>query len=292
MIVVRLKGGLGNQLFQYAFGYILAKKNNNKLMLDIDWFDTEGNVPWLKKRAYELDKFDIPAAHIIKHKKLPIIPRFFGSRIIRRASAAMLKQDKIKVGSWLMVSNTVNNDYLKLPKSKNLFLNGYFDNHAAVYLKGYEQDICRQFKIKETSQSTKELIKQIQSYNNTTSIHVRRTDQMHETGHKAGLEYYKKAIQYMTEKDPDMRFFVFSDDIEWCKNQFGSYSNCIFATDPDDDDSLRDFAGMMTCKNNIIAYSTYSWWAAMLNRNETKIVITPEFYDSVEFLPESWVVIK
>lgn len=115
---------------------------------------------------------------------------------------------------------------------------------------------------------------------------------MHETGHKAGLEYYKKAIQYMTEKDPDMRFFVFSDDIEWCKNQFENYSNCIFATDPDDDDSLRDFEGMMTCKNNIIAYSTYSWWAAMLNRNETKIVITPEFYDSVEFLPESWVVIK
>lgn len=292
MIVVRLKGGLGNQLFQYAFGYILAKKNNNKLLLDIDWFDTEGNVPWLKKRSYELDKFEIPTAHVIKHNRLPFIPRFFGSRFVRRGVAAVFKKDQIKAGDWLIVSNTINNDYLDLPKSRNILLNGYFDNHAAVYLKGYEKDLSRQFKIKSVSPSTQSLLDQINADKSTTSVHVRRTDQMHDTGHKAGIEYYKKAFQYMLDKDPDTKFYVFSDDIEWCKEQFSNYKNMVFATNPGDPDSLRDFAGMMACQNNIIAYSTYSWWAAMLNTNPDKTVITPEFYDSVEFLPDEWIVVK
>ena len=71
MIVVRLKGGLGNQLFQYAFGYVLAQRNHDNLKMDIEWFDTEGNVSWLAKRSYELDKFQIPSAEIIRHKDIP-----------------------------------------------------------------------------------------------------------------------------------------------------------------------------------------------------------------------------
>lgn len=291
MIVVRLKGGLGNQLFQYAFGYILAKKNNNKLLLDTEWFDTEGNVPWLKKRSYELDKFEIPSAHVVRHSSLPFIPRFFGSRVVRR-SFALLKQDHIKIGDWLIVSTTNDCNYLDLPKSRNILLNGYFDNHAAVYLKGYEKNFSGQFRIKSMNASTKSLLEKIRSDGNTTSIHVRRTDQMHDTGHKAGIEYYRNAIQYMLAKDKNMKFYIFSDDIDWCKEQFREYKNIIFATDPSDDDSLRDFAGMMACKNNIIAYSTYSWWAAMLNTTPDKVVVTPEFYDSVEFLPDEWIVLK
>ena len=54
---------------------------------------------------------------------------------------------------------------------------------------------------------------------------------------------------------------------------------------------MRDFIGMQNCKNNIIAYSTYSWWAAMLNQHKDKMIISPEFYDTVEFLPDGWIVL-
>lgn len=290
MVVIRLKGGLGNQLFQYAFGYILAQKNNDNLKLDIEWFETEGNVPWLVKREYELDKFEIHSADIIRHNTLPFIPRFFGHRFIRRLFA-LIKKDNIQIGKWLVVSTTSAFNYMNLPKSENVFLNGYFDNHAAIYLKGYIEKLRKEFKYKTCSDSTRKLINEIKSKGDTTSIHVRRTDQMHDTGHKVGLDYYKSAIEYIRKERPDTFFFVFSDDIDWCKKVLNGYKNLIIATDKNEPDTLRDFLGMITCNNNIIAYSTYSWWAAMLNENAEKIVITPEFYDSIEFLPPEWIVL-
>ena len=291
MIAVRLKGGLGNQLFQYAFGYVLAQKNGDTLKIDADWFDGEGNVPWLAKRKYELDRFVIPSGEIIRHKDLPIIPRFIGSRIIRRLLAAV-KPGSIRAGSWLIVNTTRSIDYLELPESKNILLNGYFDNHAAIYLKGYIGRLREEFRIRKHSDATKRLIHEIESRESTTSIHVRRTDQMHAKGHTARTEYYMKAIAYINQLEPETTYYVFSDDIKWCKENFAGYPRMIFASDPGDRDPMRDFAGMTKCRNNIIAYSTYSWWAAMLNEHEDKIVTAPEFYDSVEFLPEEWIVIQ
>ena len=290
MIVVRLKGGLGNQLFQYAFGYVLAQRNHDNLKMDIEWFDTEGNVPWLAKRSYELDKFQIPSAEIIRHKDIPFIPRLLSSRIVRRLFA-LLKIDNIKLSNWLVVATTSAFNYMHLPESKNVLLNGYFDNHAAVYLNGYLEGLRAEFQEKQCSEATKKLVADIKNESNTTSIHVRRTDQMHATGHLADLEYYKKAIEYIREKEPETVFYVFSDDIDWCKETFAEYPSMIFATDKSDSDPMRDFIGMMNCKNNIIAYSTYSWWAAMLNQHKDKLIISPKFYDSVESLPDEWVVL-
>lgn len=289
MIVVRLKGGLGNQLFQYAFGYVLARKNGDRLKIDAEWFDTEGNVPWLTKRKYELDRFEIPSAEIIRHKEIPLLPRIICSRTGRRF-LALVKPGSFRAGSWLIVSTTRSTDYLNLPKNENILLNGYFDNHAAVYLKGYLEGLRNEFRPRNLSAGTKALIREIEAQKSTTSIHVRRTDQMHAKGHFASGEYYRKAIQYIRERDPETVFYVFSDDIDWCRKTFSGESGMVFATDPTDGDALRDFIGMARCKNNIIAYSTYSWWAAILNGHEDKTVITPEFYDTTGFLPEEWLV--
>ena len=288
MIICRLKGGLGNQLFQYAFGYVLSKKGEDTLYIDVEWFDTEGNVPWLTKRSYELNKFAIPSAKIIKHKNIPVIARFCSHRFVRRL-LALGKIDNINVGDWLIVSTTSSFNYMNLPRCKNVLLNGYFDNHAAVYLDGYLDGLREEFKCKIRSDSMQKLLNEIASNEYTTSIHVRRTDQMHETGHKANLEYYKKAIAFIRSKQPNTIFYVFSDDIDWCRVVFSEESNFVFASDKNDKDALRDFVGMKACDNNIIAYSTYSWWAAMLNSNLNKIVVSPHFYDSIDFLPNEWI---
>lgn len=286
MIVARLKGGLGNQLFQYAFGYTLAKRYGDELKLDIEWFDGEGNVPWLTHRKYELDKFVIPSASIISHHELPLGVRFFGHRLIRKPFE-YINVSRFYLGNWAVVGSDSKYDYLNLKHRPNIFLNGYYDNYAAVYLEESIEDLRKEFIPKKIGKKTQSLINEV-SANNSTAIHVRRSDQLHAKGHLADVDYYKKAIEVIVERIPDTQFYVFSDDIEWCKEQFAGVNRIKFVDDTDKNDSIGDFVSMMHCKNNIIAYSTYSWWAAMLNSNKDKIVISPEFYDSKGFLPKGW----
>lgn len=287
MIVVRLKGGLGNQLFQYAFGYTLAKQYGDELKLDIEWFGGEGNVPWLTQRRYELDKFTIPSASIISHKELPLRVRFFGHRFIRKPFE-YLNISRFYLGKWAVIGSDRKYDYLRLKRRPNIFLNGYYDNYAAVYLKESIDDLRKEFVPKKIGEKTKILINEVSSID-STAIHVRRSDQLHSKGHLADINYYKDAIKKISRWAPNTYFYVFSDDIEWCKKQFAEFDRIKFVDDSDKSDAIGDFVCMMNCKNNIIAYSTYSWWAAMLNPNKDKIVISPEFYDSKGFLPESWI---
>lgn len=286
MIVARLKGGLGNQLFQYAFGYTLAKRYGDELKLDVEWFDGEGNVPWLTRRKYELDKFMIPSASIIAHHELPLKVRFFGHRFIRKPFE-YINISRFYLGNWAVVGSDSKYDYLHLKQRANIFLNGYYDNYAAVYLKESIEDLRKEFVPKKVGEKTQALIDEVSS-NNSTAIHVRRSDQLHAKGHLADIDYYKKAIEAVAERIPDTQFYVFSDDIEWCKEQFAGVNRIKFVDDTDKNDAIGDFVSMMHCKNNIIAYSTYSWWAAMLNPNSNKIVISPSFYDSKGFLPKEW----
>lgn len=176
---------------------------------------------------------------------------------------------------------------MNLKHRPNIFLNGYYDNYAAVYLEESIEDLRKEFIPKKIGKKTQSLINEV-SANNSTAIHVRRSDQLHAKGHLADVDYYKKAIEVIVERIPDTQFYVFSDDIEWCKEQFAGVNRIKFVDDTDKNDSIGDFVSMMHCKNNIIAYSTYSWWAAMLNSNKDKIVISPEFYDSKGFLPKGW----
>lgn len=290
MIVIRLKGGLGNQLFQYAFGYTLSKRFDDALYVDTEWFETEGKVPWLAPRKYELSPFEIPSAKHIKHKELPITVRFIGHRFLRRAFGKLGKCT-IRLGVWISVSTTGNRDYMQLKKHPNIYLNGYFDNDAAIYLQPFSAEIQNEFRIRNVSKAARKRIEQIKK-GRSTAVHVRRTDQMHSTGHKAGIDYYKKAIAQINECVSDTTFYFFSDDIEWCKSTFSEYKNVVFVENDDQSDAMSDFVCMMNCDNNVIAYSTYSWWAAYLNPNPDKIVIMPEFYDNSGLTPDNWIVVR
>ena len=285
-----MKGGLGNQLFQYAFGYTLAKRYDDELKLDIEWFETEGKVPWLTPRKYELDKFVIPSSSIISHRNLPLRIRILGHRFIRKPFE-FIHISRFYLGKWAVVGSDSKYDYLKLRQRPNIFLNGYYDNYAAVYLKESIDDLRKEFVPRMISEKTQALIEEVTSIN-STAIHVRRSDQLHSKGHIAGIDYYKKAIEEMSRRAPGTFFYVFSDDIEWCKEQFTEFDRIKFVDDSDESDATSDFICMIHCTNNIIAYSTYSWWAAMLNPYKNKIVITPFFYDSRGFLPEDWIQLK
>lgn len=280
MIVTKLVGGLGNQMFQYACGYSVAKKNNTKLLLDTSWFIEKNSVVWTM--AYELDSMKISYKKIIN--KYPVIDNKkniivgFRRRYLPFAEKSMAFDDAI------------------FNAGDNIVLDGYWQSEK--YFIEYEKEIKKEFTpVKRINNSYLEQI------NNTLSIslHVRRGDYAthKETNNFHGLmslDYYNSAISLMQSRlGKNITFFIFSDDIKWCKKNIKTTSNIVYVTG---NDGLTDMQLMASCKNNIIANSSFSWWGAWLNRNSDKIVVAPDKWfndprpNTKDIIPESWERIK
>jgi hypothetical protein len=131
------------------------------------------------------------------------------------------------------------------------------------------------------------------------SIHVRRGDYLNYPDHHpvCSLEYFYEAMKMSGFK----KFVVLSDDIEWCFRNFHSFSDFEFIYSRNESD-IEDFAIMSKCAHNIISNSTFSWWAAYLNKNPDKIVISPDkdqwhgpaysHWNHDDLIPESWIQLK
>ena len=167
---------------------------------------------------------------------------------------------------------------LKLSTDKNIKLSGYFQSYK--YFEHCKEDIKKLFIFRPQSEKI-----------GYVSIHIRRGDYLNlgDFHHNLSLDYYKNAIDYFS----GYNFLVFSDDIEWCKSQFKG-DNFEFVEGKDD---YEDLILMSECEHNIIANSTFSWWAAYLNSNPNKIVTYPDkwfgnHYDKFttkDIFPPNWV---
>jgi hypothetical protein len=182
--------------------------------------------------------------------------------------------------------------YSPIPKiDGNVKLIGYFQSEK--YFLEYRNELLELFKIDEKTnlillEKYGEIINQ-----DTCSIHVRRGDYLGLQNHHPtqSIDYYKNAIKLIGE---DKHFLIFSDDIKWCKDNFDFISNKKFISDNLD---YQDFYLMSMCKNNIIANSTFSWWAAWLNKNENKQVVSPkkwfglayEYFNTNDLYCDNWI---
>jgi hypothetical protein len=123
------------------------------------------------------------------------------------------------------------------------------------------------------------------SYSNSASIHVRRTDYL-ENKHlfkMLDINYYSQSIDYLNKKYNDIKYFLFTDDPDWCKDVFDDVQNVELVSGCGFSD-IEEFELMRYCSHNIIANSTFSWWAACLNANENKTIILPEnWFVNLEF---------
>ena len=252
MVNTFLQGGLGNFLFQIAAAVSLAKENNDMALFSED---------------------DIYVVH----------------NQINSYKNNILRNIEFIKGS-IPVTNTYNEprfQYDKIPYKRNLKLIGYFQS---------EKYFTHRDTILDLFGPTPEIIKYINDkygyvHDNTCSIHVRRGDYLkHPTHHPTcTLDYYKKAMKAMPV---DTRFLVFSDDIEWCKENFVG-DNVTFIENEKD---YIDLYLMSLCRHNIIANSSFSWWGAWLNKNRRKIVVAPANWfgpDKIGFttedlIPNTW----
>lgn len=267
MIIAKLQGGLGNQMFQYAIGRHLAHIHNAELKLDISWFD---NIK------------DNTATREYKLKMLNIIENIAANDEIKR-----LKKYEQKNGRRYILHNLLfadNSIYVKekqsrfdeniLKASDNIYLDGFWQSEK--YFKEIESIIRKDFAFKEkVSEKNRKIAEEISAVN-SVSVHIRRGDYLTLSQHGLyGKEYYKKAETIIDGKIKNPRFFVFSDDTEWVKRNIIFKRKTTYITHNKESKDYEDMRLMSMCKRNIIANSSFSWWGAWLNQNPDKIVIAP-----------------
>lgn len=265
MIIVRVLGGLGNQMFQYAFAKALEQKGH-KVQIDLSKIKK-----YKLHGGYQLDKYQIDL------KPANIFSVFL-------AKIGIIKS--IKEKSSLFDKNLLNVNGRK-------YMKGYFQTEK--YFKETREILLEQFqKTDKNADSTDEFSKKIKETASNCSLHVRRGDYVSNSKNHiihgvCDLEYYKRAIEYILSKDAQTTFFIFSDDIPWTKENL-KIKNAIYVEHkctPHEDMYL-----MSLCKNNITANSSFSWWGAWLNKNEEKTVVSPkEWYVSKEtnIICEDWI---
>lgn len=273
MIIVKIVGGLGNQMFQYAYAKALGKRGY-EVKLDISVFET-----YKLHGGYQLDKYNIDLEVSSKKENMKYYSNSLLSKVLRRVGIETSKA--VRERSLLFDESFLNVE-------DNNYIEGYFQSEK--YFKSIRDILLEQLTVKqELSNYTKEIENKIQSSPNSCSIHIRRGDFVNSDNinihGSCDLEYYEKAIEHLEEKIDSINYFVFSDDISWCKENL-NLPNAVFVNSKEKRIPQEDMYLMSLCGHNIIANSSFSWWGAWLNQNKEKIVITPKRWFADDELEE------
>jgi hypothetical protein len=260
-MIIKIQGGLGNQMFQYAYGRKL-ELSQKKVVFDISFFSG------------------------LKSKK-------------DTSRAFMLHNFNIKTNASFIEKYSSFNDFISKVKRKIGLKSADIFYQNEKYFLDIADTIKKEFTLKNSlSSQALEFSEKIMNSENSVSIHIRRGDYIsNPTTNKhhgvCDLNYYEKAIDYLKNKIQSPTFFVFSDDIEWVKENL-KIEHATLVSNPSLTE-CEELVLMSKCAHNIIANSTFSWWSAWLNVNSDKIVIAPTQWTRTQtsaelnILPKSWI---
>jgi hypothetical protein len=289
MIIVKIYGGMANQLFQYAAGYALSLHHAAPLKLDISYFQEKNSDT---KRAFALDKFAIDYELASQEE----IDQVFKFRTIDYAWNKLMPLNKKRF--YGEKKPGFNELFFELPKS--VYLRGYFQSDK--YFLNCKRSLLEQYKIKTNNFPHLLPLAATLSNTNTVALHIRLGDYLNPTlsGIMApfNADYYKKAMEQIQKNISNPKFYIFSDQIQLAKDLLSlNEVDATFVDESITKNAAEDFYLMQSCQHQIIANSTFSWWAAYLNENNHKIVIAPtkwykdHFVDATHLYPDNWVVI-
>lgn len=272
MIIVRISGGLGNQMFQYAAGVALATHHACDLKWDLSWFD--GNS---LHQGFELTRvfgISIEEANVADYRKTL---GWRGSDWLRSRLASR------KLG-WLRPKHYIQEPHFHYwPEfwqiSPSAYLNGYWQ--TPKYFQDEEALIRDEFRFKAEMSLENETIASIMDESNSVSLHVRRGDYVADPRvacvHGAcDVNFYQRAIVKIRRHVMSPYFFVFSDDMEWVKKNLRIDGRVMFVDHNQGEESYNDMRLMSMCKHHIVANSTFSWWGAWLGADSEKSVVAPK----------------
>ena len=289
MVIVRLVGGLGNQMFQYAAGRAVAYRHEVPLKLDISAFERYGLRTCRLHHLNIVESYATPAevARLARSSQNRLVAKLY--TIVERC----LPYYKRSV--FRQRYDHFDPDILRV--SRSVYLTGYWQSEK--YFKDIEEIIRREFTIRNDPDAVNQEMAAMINKSTSVSLHIRRGDyvsnpRIRQTHGVCSLDYYEAAVAKLMQFAKDPHFFVFSDDIEWAKQNLKLQYPLTFVSHNGPERDYEDLRLMSLCKHHIIANSTFSWWGAWLSTNRRKIVIAPKRWfsdpdrDSRDLIPESW----
>jgi hypothetical protein len=292
MIIAEIGRGLGNSMYVYAAALALAKHKNTELKLDTTYLKSWPT--WEKYGGlweFELGKLNISAQEASKRE----IRKFVFKTGFRPIDKIVRRYKIFDRNVIYFPSHGSLEDFFNIPD--NSYLRGYLGREK--FFKGIKEQIKKEFTLKEEYKAPIYPLLEKVSKDNSVSIHVRRGDLLTlKNATVLDLSYYKNAIDMVNKKVKNARFYVFSDEIKWCKDNLkdmGAELNFIEDSDcPNTGYHVLEV--MRLCKHNILANSALSWWAGYLNPNPQKIVIAPKQFTQFanvdvedNVIPEGWI---
>jgi len=298
MVTVRIHGGLGNQMFQYAMGRSLSLRAHDGLELDPTSLFDPTRWKYLTPRTYALDivfnitpKLSLPS-RVVRTLKIP-----YATRVWRRYYPEVFA----KLGAWRYVREEgfpFKPELLDL--RGNVYLDGFWQTEK--YFEECADTIRNDFTFRNRLSGGAAAIAEDIRQTNSVCVHIRRGDNannpMSQRTHiLAPTQYYDDAIKVMKQKvNGAIKAFVFSDDTAWCRENLKLGVEQVFVGDEYAGLEARDHLQLMSlCKHFIIPESSFSWWAAWLSPNKGKVVIAPDPWfkvptiDTRDIIPDSWV---
>lgn len=294
MIRIKLSGGLGNQMFQYACGRVLAIKHQTELILDTSQLNIKESDSTI--RQFELENFKLGSFKIDDKNPLSA-----NSLLYRIANVVSIRigTGGIQTSKYFIENGYSFNSSIKIV-GEDCFLVGYWQSYR--YFQEIESIIREEFQFKRALDGKNmDRVNQIKN-KNSVSLHVRRGDFVNNKHHDihgtCSIEYYRKAVEKISVKVNNPYLFIFSDDTEWAQAELKNLAYPhVFVSGNTCKQSYIDMQLMSLCKHNIIANSSFSWWSAWLNANPDKIVIAPLqwFADKKmnaqtrDLIPDTWI---
>jgi hypothetical protein len=297
MIIIRLMGGLGNQMFQYAAGRRLAYVRQVPMKLDLSFFNNQVEIaPNDTIRAYGLSQFNI-IEQIASNEEQKLFKYAWETNLPAKLYRRIQNRLPLRLRSiYRQKGNGFDPAVLEL--SDHVYLNGYWQNWR--YFVDIQEIIRKEFTLRKALCPENQFLADEISHTTSVGIHVRRgdyvsnpvTNQFHGL---CSLDYYNQAIKLLSQKVTDPHFYIFSDDPEWVEQNLKlNYPSTVIRNNRVERD-YEDMYLMSQCQHFIIANSSFSWWAAWLSPNSNKIVIAPEHWfkgeskNPIDHLPDTWI---
>jgi hypothetical protein len=292
IVISRMVGGIGNQLFQYAASLAFSQSNNAKLCFDLSTFT---HPAYVNEEGYLLDKiFKIDVCQPTRFEYFktlglaaPLLPLRYRVNYEKLCSNYFVEKTQCQVEERFFAY-----------EGKHCYLEGFWQ--LEDYFKNIREMIISKlhFNYDALSHTALEMSQKLMNQN-SVSIHVRRGDYIDNKVysnlyHECNEQYFLSAMTFISERVPDVKFYVFSDDVKWAKAQ-SFFGKCNFIEYGSASGSWNDLFLMSCCQHNIIANSSFSWWGAWLNQNPVKIVVGPKHWFNIARLydkspmPKNWI---
>lgn len=300
MIIVKLFGGLGNQMFQYAFARSLASHYKTELKLDTSAFTAKVGDLMTGVRVFSLSHYGITApiasaAELVTFKRFPdkvfkklallqdVHPNYYKRKIFLEPTANHFTFDP------KVFTRTSNTDF---------YCEGFFQ--SPKYFESIADQVRNEFVVSTPpDEDNAHMLAQINSQN-SIALHIRHGDNATSVAKNHGvlaLSYYEAALEKLAAQEKELSLYVFSDDPVWAKENLKTKHPAVFVTHNGDNKNYEDLRLMSACRHHIIGNSTYSRWGAWLGKKPGQRVFAPKYYfvgqdiSGKDFYPQEWTVI-